>query len=78
MRFGITPPDCQCPMNFTAFNAYAYHQTCIDNYIDRLVAADDPNDSYTQTSLLYQVGLTPDALTSEDINYIEREVNERL
>jgi hypothetical protein len=27
---------------------------------------------------LYQVGLTPDALTSEDMNYIEREVSERL
>jgi hypothetical protein len=65
-------------MNFTAFNAYAYHQTCIDDYVNLLAAADDPNDPYTQTSLLYQVGLTPDALTSEDMNYIEREVSERL
>lgn len=77
MRFGITPPDCQCPMNFTAFNAYAYHQTCIDNYVDRLAAADDPNDNATQANLLYAVGLSPDALTSDDIEYIEREVSRR-
>ena len=77
MRFGITPPDCQCPMNFTAFNAYAYHQTCIDNYVDGLAAADDPNDSATQVNLLYAVGLSPDALTSDDIEYIEREVSRR-
>ena len=77
MRFGITPPDCQCPINFTAFNAYAYHQTCIDNYVDRLAEADDPNDSTTQVNLLYAVGLSPDALTSDDIEYIEREVSRR-
>ena len=77
MRFGISGPGCQCPMNFTAFNAYAYHQTCIDDYVDRLAAADDPNDSATQTNLLYAVGLSPDALTSDDIEYIEREVSRR-
>ena len=77
MKFGISPPGCQCPINFTAFNAYAYHQTCIDDYVDRLAAADDPNDSMTQANLLYAVGLSPDALTSDDMEYIEREVNRR-
>ena len=75
---GITPPWYRDPVEHTAFNAYAYHQSAIDDYINLLSAADDPNDPYTQTSLLYQVGLTPDALTTEDMNYIEREVNERL
>lgn len=77
MKFGISPPGCQCPINFTAFNAYAYHQTCIDNYVDRLAITDDPNDSVTQTNLLYAAGLSPDALTSDDMEYIEREVNRR-
>jgi hypothetical protein len=77
MRFDISGPGCQYPMNFTALNAYAYHQTCIDNYVDRLAAADDPNDSATQANLLYAVGLSPDALTSDDIEYIEREVSRR-
>lgn len=77
MKFGITPPDCQCPMNFTAFNAYAYHQSAIDEYINRLAAADDPNDGATQADLLYGVGLSPSDLTSDDIEYIEREVSKR-
>lgn len=77
MIFRVTPPDCQCPMNFTAFNAYAYHQTAVDDYVELLAGADNPNDPATQTSLLYQVGLTPDALTSDDIEYIEREVSNR-
>lgn len=77
MKFGINSPGCHSSMNSTAFNAYAYHQTCIDNYVDKLAAADDPNDSLTQTNLLYAVGLSPDALTSDDIEYIEREVSRR-
>lgn len=77
MGFGLNPPGCQFPMDFTAFNAYAYHQTCIDNYVDRLAAADDPDDSATQVNLLYAVGLSPDALTSDDMEYIEREVSKR-
>ena len=75
---GITSPWYRDPIEHTTFNAYAYHQSAIDDYINLLAAADDPNDPYTQTSLLYQVGLTPDTLTSEDMNYIEREVSERL
>lgn len=76
--FDIWAPDRHSSINNLAFSAYAYHQSAIDDYVNLLAAADDPNDPYTQTSLLYQVGLTPDALTSEDMNYIEREVNERL
>jgi hypothetical protein len=64
-------------MNFTAFNAYAYHQTRVDDYVDRLAAANDPNDGATQANLLYAAGLSPDALTSDDIEYIEREVSRR-
>ena len=76
--YDLWAPDHRSKVVNTAFSAYAYHQSAIDDYVNLLAAADDPNDPYTQTSLLYQVGLTPDALTSEDMNYIEREVNGRL
>ena len=26
MKCGITPPGCDCPMNYLAFNAYVYEQ----------------------------------------------------
>jgi hypothetical protein len=64
-------------MNSTAFNAYAYHQSAIDEYINRLATADDPNDGAAQADLLYGVGLNPSDLTSDDIEYIEREVSKR-
>ena len=76
-EFGLFAPDRHTSINNLAFSAYAYHQTCIDDYVERLAAADDPNDSATQANLLYAVGLSPDALTSDDIEYIEREVSER-
>ena len=76
-EFGLFAPDRHTSINNLAFSAYAYHQSAIDDYVGLLAAADDPNDSYTQTSLLYQVGLSPDALTSDDIEYIEREVSKR-
>lgn len=77
MRFDINSPGCQCSMERLAFNAYAHHQSAIDEYINRLAAVDNPNDSATQVNLLYAAGLSPDALTSDDIEYIEREVSRR-
>lgn len=77
MRFDIDAPGCQCSMERLAFNAYAHHQSVIDEYINRLAAADDPNDGAAQADLLYDVGLSPSDLTSDDIEYIEREVSKR-
>ena len=77
MRFGISGPGCQCPMEQTAFNAYAYHQQKIDDFVNLLAAAADPNDGQVQKELLSQVGLSPDDLSPFDLNYIEREVNRR-
>ena len=41
---GITPPWYRDPVEHTAFNAYAYSQQRIENFINALAAADDPND----------------------------------
>lgn len=76
--FDLWAPDHRNKVVNTAFSAYAYHQQCVDDYVNLLAAADDPNDSATQTALLYQVGLSPVDLTSDDIRYIEREVSSHL
>jgi hypothetical protein len=75
--FGITSPWYQDPVEHTAFNAYAYHQNWVDQYIELLAAADDPNDSAEQLALLHQVGRNPSDLSQCDIDYIEREVAKR-
>lgn len=77
MRFGITPSGCQCPIEQTAFNAYAYHQQKVDDFVNLLTAAPDPNNGQVQRELLSQVGLSPDDLSPYDLDYIEREVNRR-
>jgi hypothetical protein len=64
-------------MERLVFNAYAHHQSTIDEYINSLAAADNPNDGAAQADLLYDVGLSPSDLTSDDIEYIEREVSKR-
>jgi hypothetical protein len=64
-------------MEQTAFNAYAYHQQKIDDFVNLLAAAADHNDGQVQRELLSQVGLSPEDLSTFDLNYIEREVNRR-
>ena len=75
--FGITSPGCQCPMEHTAFNAYAYHQQQIEDYIDALMLTDDPNDWSNQHLAAISAGLDLGSLTANDIDYIEREVAKR-
>lgn len=77
MEFGITPPGCDCSMEFLAFNAYAFHQQEIEDFIEVLAATDDPNDRANQYAAARCVGLDPNSLTSDEIKYIEREVAKR-
>lgn len=76
--FDIWAPDCRCPVNNTAFSAYAFHQQKIEDFIDIIVNSNNPNDTIVQTNALRKVGLKPSDLTSDDIVYIEREVNKKL
>jgi hypothetical protein len=73
----INPPWFQDPIEQTAFNAYAYHQQSVDDFVKLLAADACPNSLTTQMDLLNWVGLNPEDLTDEDIDYIEREVNRR-
>jgi hypothetical protein len=59
-------------------SGYAAHQQAIEDFIDLLAAADDPNDELTQKELFMRVGLKQEWLTNDDIDYIIFEVNKRL
>ena len=60
-----------------AFGAYANHTTKIENLIDALAEADDPNDPYEQARICADVGIKLDWLTGSEIEYIEEEVAKR-
>lgn len=78
VKFGITPPGCQCSMEQVAFNAYAIHKQTIEDFIEVLAASDDPNDGHNQLAAARCVGLDIHSLTSDEKEYIEREVAKRL
>lgn len=77
MKFGISGPGCQCSMEHLAFNAYAFHQQQIEDFINVLAATSDPNDYSNQCTAAQCAGLDPNTLTSDEIKYIEREVAKR-
>ena len=64
-------------METTAFNAYAYHQQQIEDFINLLAASDDPNDFETQIDAAVDSGVDYNRLTSDEIEYIEKEVVKR-
>lgn len=65
------------PTEHLAFNAYAMHRQQVEDFIDILAAADDPNDEATQWDALEQVGLNANDLSPADLDYIEKEVARR-
>lgn len=77
MKFGITPSGCQCPMEQTAFNAYAYRQQQIEDFINALAATADPNDYSNQCAAALCANLNMDSLTFAETDYIELEVAKR-
>jgi hypothetical protein len=64
-------------MEHLAFNAYAYHQQEIEDFINYLANAGDPNDFYAQRAAAQAANLDMNSLTSSEIDYIEREVAKR-
>lgn len=75
--FDIWAPDRHSSINNLAFSAYAYHQQQIEDFITVLANQDDPNDGNIQMQAAQYVGLDPNSLTSDEIEYIEREVANR-
>lgn len=77
MRYGITPPWYQDPVEHTAFNAYAYSQQRIENFINALAATADPNDYSNQCAAAQCADININSLTRSEREYIEREVAKR-
>lgn len=75
--FDIWAPDTHSSMNNLAFSAYACHQDKIDEFVSLLATSGDPNDGEVQSVIAQYVGLDPDSLTSDEVEYIEREVAKR-
>ena len=75
--FDLWAPDNRSKVTNVAFSAYACHQQEIEDFIDVLAASDDPNDSYEQYAAARCIGLDPNSLASDEIEYIEREVAKR-
>ena len=74
MQFGINGPGCQCSIEHLAFNAYAFHQQQIEDFINALAATSDPNDYSNQCAAAQCAGLDMNTLTSDEIEYIEKKV----
>jgi hypothetical protein len=75
--YGISGPGKQSMIENMAFNMYAQHQQSIEDAIDMLAAADDPNDPRTQMEIFCRVGIKTEYLTPAEIDYIEKEVSKR-
>ena len=77
-NYSIWAPDRHTSINNTAFSAYAYHTTKIEELIDRLAAENDPNDPWVQNQICCELGIHLNHLTDSEISYIEEEVAKRL
>lgn len=77
MKFGISGPGCQCLMEHSAFNAYAIRQQQIEDFINMLATAKNPNDYDSQWAAALCANLNMSSLSDDEINYIEREVSRR-
>ena len=76
--FDIWAPDCRCPVNNTAFSAYAFREQQLMDIIQQLSTIDDdPNDFLVQQKIFSEIGIDSDSLTNQEIMYIEREVSRR-
>lgn len=75
--FDLWAPAYRSKATNVAFSAYAYHQQEIEDFIDALAATSDPNDYSNQCAAAQYSGLDVNSLTSDEIDYIEREVAER-
>ena len=60
-----------------AFLAYVAQAEAIEDFINDLAQAEDPNDLSTQHRLAYECNLDINTLTSYEINYIQEEVAKR-
>ena len=73
----VWAPDRHTSVNNLAFSAYALSQQRIEDFINALAAADDPNDIDAQANAALVANLNISSLTRYEREYIEREVAKR-
>ena len=77
--FFIDPPSNRDDfVEKMAFNIYASRQSRIDQLIDELAVAADPNDEWTQTVAFTHAGfINADDLLPDEREYVEKEIASR-
>lgn len=68
-------PDSEI-QNF-AYTCYAMHTQAIEDVINELAREPNPNNAERQRAICAAYGINLDALTSQEIQYMEREVAKR-
>ncbi len=75
--FDVWAPDRHSSINNLAFSAYAVRQQQIEDIINALAKAVDPNDFELQCSIYQTLNFDSDTLTIDEVEYIEREAARR-
>ena len=60
-----------------AYTCYAMHTQAIEDVINELAREPNPNDIYRQREICAAYGIDLDALTTQEIAYMESEVAKR-
>lgn len=74
----FSPCHPKNPVCDTAFTCCAMRQQAIEDIINELAEAANPNDTKTQQRIFQIYGVEMNFLTDEEISYIEQEVSTRL
>lgn len=75
--FDIWAPDHRCLINNKVFSAYTFRQQQIEDVINYLAAADDPDNFPTQLAAYEAANLDSDTLTDDEIDYMVKEIEIR-
>ena len=75
--FDLWAPGPRHKVENVAFSCYAKYTQDMEDFIDALAAAPDPNDWATQNGLAAAHDINLNALTRQEREYIEREVAKR-
>ena len=76
-QFDLWGPDRHTSVGNLAFSAYAFRQQQIEDVINYLTAARDPNDFPTQIAAYDAAGLDSDTLTDDEVDYMVKEIRRR-
>ena len=63
--------------NDTTFQVFAFHQQKIEDFISFLSGCEEPNSLQNQKAAANWANLDLNTLTSDEIDYIEREVERK-